>query len=516
MYIRTNEKSIYGSSGSYIGQPAPVSAIQCPGYKRGEIEKSRSEQGILLADVIKLPRGLLIADFGAGLSNIKESARQDKLLQDWLRASKSDLYSIFLRIYGYSDCVGKNNVELRKKRAQQVNALLGKDLQSRVLFSGPAPVGEYVADNETREGRARNRGALIELSRLPEEVIKITEPKQPPPPPPPPTPAPRRPTCWPHCPPPPPPPPPIVPKPPIPPTGFPSWRWRPPGVTTSLPPSDPSGPSWVWGPIGLAATALGTVVTIGVRRLSNAELADIIDAAWLVFQLEGGRPLATIIGMAGEAAAEKLMSRVLGVDAAKILNLNTLRTSFPVADLISPRGLSSVKVKGLLGMRVGAARHASLALEYIQDLVDLAAPGHPKAKRKLAKAASLLFDNRGMLKARGAWPTAFIPRSVADVERYIRGNTKLFIPHDHVQLVKRTIGSVLNRRVDPRTGDIRLPVGTNPVVWVNSFVDRIHSIGITSSDFDVLLEATKHIPKEQIPRLQRERDRLLGLRRRGP
>ncbi len=516
MYIRTNEKSIYGSSGSYIGQPAPVSAIQCPGYKRGEIEKSRSEQGILLADVIKLPRGLLIADFGAGLSNIKESARQDKLLQDWLRASKSDLYSIFLRIYGYSDCVGKNNVELRKKRAQQVNALLGKDLQSRVLFSGPAPVGEYVADNETREGRARNRGALIELSRLPEEVIKITEPKQPPPPPPPPPPAPRRPTCWPHCPPPPPPPPPIVPKPPIPPTGFPSWRWRPPGVTTSLPPSDPSGPSWVWGPIGLAATALGTVVTIGVRRLSNAELADIIDAAWLVFQLEGGRPLATIIGMAGEAAAEKLMSRVLGVDAAKILNLNTLRTSFPVADLISPRGLSSVKVKGLLGMRVGAARHASLALEYIQDLVDLAAPGHPKAKRKLAKAASLLFDNRGMLKARGAWPTAFIPRSVADVERYIRGNTKLFIPHDHVQLVKRTIGSVLNRRVDPRTGDIRLPVGTNPVVWVNSFVDRIHSIGITSSDFDVLLEATKHIPKEQIPRLQRERDRLLGLRRRGP
>ena len=516
MYIRTNERSIYGSSGSYIGQPAPVSAIQCPGYKRGEIEKSRSKQGILLADVIKLPRGLLIADFGAGLSNIKESARQDKLLQDWLRASKSDLYSIFLRIYGYSDCVGKNNVELRKKRAQQVNALLGKDLQSRVLFSGPAPVGEYVADNETREGRARNRGALIELSRLPEEVIKITEPKQPPPPPPPPPPAPRRPTCWPHCPPPPPPPPPIVPKPPIPPTGFPSWRWRPPGVTTSLPPSDPSGPSWVWGPIGLAATALGTVVTIGVRRLSNAELADIIDAAWLVFQLEGGRPLATIIGMAGEAAAEKLMSRVLGVDAAKILNLNTLRTSFPVADLISPRGLSSVKVKGLLGMRVGAARHASLALEYIQDLVDLAAPGHPKAKRKLAKAASLLFDNRGMLKARGAWPTAFIPRSVADVERYIRGNTKLFIPHDHVQLVKRTIGSVLNRRVDPRTGDIRLPVGTNPVVWVNSFVDRIHSIGITSSDFDVLLEATKHIPKEQIPRLQRERDRLLGLRRRGP
>src|SRR6266542_931457 len=263
MYIPTNKRSIYGSSRSYIGQPAPVGAIQCPGYERGEFEKSRSEQGILLADVIKLPRGLLIADFGAGLSNIKESARQEKLLQDWLRAAKSDLYSIFLRIYGYSDCVGKNNVELRKKRAQQVNALLGKDLQSRVLFAGSAPAGEYVADNKTRESRARNRGVVIELSRLPEEVIKITEPKQPPPPPPPPPPAPRRPTCWPHCPPPPPPPPPIVPKPPIPPTGFPSWRWRPPGVTSSLPSSGARRPSCLLPPRRFAPTALGSVVTVG-------------------------------------------------------------------------------------------------------------------------------------------------------------------------------------------------------------------------------------------------------------
>jgi len=507
MYIRTNERPIYGSSGSYIGEPVPAGAMQCPGYERGESEKSRSEQGILPADVIKLPRGLLIADFGAGVSTIKEFTRREKLLQDWLRAAKSDLYSIFLRIYGYTDCVGseKNNVDLRKKRAQQVNALLGKDLQSRVLFTGSAPPGEYVSDNNTKEGRARNRGALIELSRLPEQVIKITEPKPPPPPPP----ARRRPSCWPHC----PPPPPVVPKPPIPPPGPPPWRWRPPGVTTTLPPSDPSGPSWVWGPIGLAATALGTLVSIGVRVLTAAELADIIEAAWLVFQLEGGQPLTTVMGMAGEAAAEKLMSRVLGIDAAKIVNLNTLRTSFPVTDLISPRGLASVKVRGLLGMRVGAARAPSLALEYIQDLVDLAEPG-PGAKSKLAKAASLLFENRGMLKARGAWPTGFNPRSVAEMERYIRDKTDLFIPHDHVQLVKRTIGEVLNRRV--QSGNIKLPPGTNPLRWVNSFVDRIHSIGVTSSDFNTMLEATKHIPKEQLPRLARELDRLLRLRRRGP
>jgi hypothetical protein len=200
------------------------------------------------------------------------------------------------------------------------------------------------------------------------------------------------------------------------------------------------------------------------------------------------------------------------VDAAKIYNLNNLRTSFPVIDLISPRvKLPSVKVRGLLGTRVGAARAPSLDLEYIQDLVDIAT-----GDRKVAKAAALLFDNRGMLKDRGAWPTGFNPRSVAEVERYIRDNTELFVPHDHHQSVKRKIGKVLYRRSDPRTGDIRLPVGTNRVAWVNSFVDRTHSLGLKSSDFDMVIEASKYIPKEQAPRLHRERDSLLRRRRRGP
>lgn len=312
------------------------------------------------------------------------------------------------------------------------------------------------------------------------------------------------------------PPPPVPPRPPQPPTltpTYPGIPWRPPGITTSLPPSDPSGPSWVWAPIGLAATALGTVVSIGIRRLTQAELADLIDAAWLVFQLEGGRPLTTILGMAGEAVAEKLMSRVLGIDPAKIYNLNLLQSNFPVADLISPRGLASVKVRGLLGRTTGAARAPSLALEYIQDLVDVAAPG-PATRSKLTKAASLLFDNRATLRARGAWPTGFSPRSIAEVERYLRDKVTLFVPHDHVQLVRRTIGEVLHRRV--QTGNIRLPAGTNPVAWVNSFVDRVDSLGLKSTDFEVLLEATKHIPKEQIPRLRRELDRLRRLRQRGP
>jgi hypothetical protein len=37
-----------------------------------------------------------------------------------------------------------------------------------------------------------------------------------------------------------------------------------------------------------------------------------------------------------------------------------------------------------------------------------------------------------------------------------------------------------------------------------------------SSDFEVMLEAAKHIPKEQIPRLSKELARLFRLRRRAP
>jgi outer membrane protein OmpA-like peptidoglycan-associated protein len=232
MYVRTHEGSgrgvipyTRGLWSSYIGESEASPTAACPDYVPGEVEKSRSQQGHLLADVIPHPRGLLIADFGVASPNIKDSTKKEKRLQVWLDAAKSDLYSIILRIYGYSDCVDatKNNPALRLARAQRVYALLDKDLQSRVAFVGPARPGEYVADNKTKEGRAKNRGVIIELSRF-EEIIKIqgkapripcTGPGcKPPPPPRPPIPC-----SGPGCQPPPPP-----PKPPEPPDIDPYWR----------------------------------------------------------------------------------------------------------------------------------------------------------------------------------------------------------------------------------------------------------------------------------------------------
>ena len=78
MYVRTREglglglvPSVRGSSSSYLGEPKPLSKVECPQYEKGEIERSHCQegpcqQGHLLADVIRHPRGLLITDFGVG------------------------------------------------------------------------------------------------------------------------------------------------------------------------------------------------------------------------------------------------------------------------------------------------------------------------------------------------------------------------------------------------------------------------------------------------------------------
>src|SRR5262245_4378300 len=126
MYIRTIEEtergltpSVRRLSRSYLGEPTPPSTADCR-YWTGDIEKSHCQegpcqQGHLVADVIRHPRGLLIADFGVGWSGVKAATKKEKLLQDWMREVKRDLLSIKLRIYGYSDCFGaeKDNKDLR-------------------------------------------------------------------------------------------------------------------------------------------------------------------------------------------------------------------------------------------------------------------------------------------------------------------------------------------------------------------------------------------------------------------
>ena len=173
----------YETPGPGIGPgSAPGPAAACPPYQRGEVEKSKTQQGHLPSDFIQHPRGTLIADFAVDWRTPKSSLRRDSALRAWL-ATMVDVVranpTTRIRISGYSDCVGRenNNNFLRRGRALRMKQLLQQlagpqwsVLQPKIVFTGAAPAGDYVADNTSVEGRAKNRGVLIEHTRGPVQM----------------------------------------------------------------------------------------------------------------------------------------------------------------------------------------------------------------------------------------------------------------------------------------------------------------------------------------------------------
>ncbi|MBF2046829.1 MAG: hypothetical protein IGS54_05580 [Elainella sp. C42_A2020_010] len=147
-----------------LGLGQATSGNVCSGYKPGEIKTSKTQKGHLPIDVRLTTRGLEIADFGVNWRGVKEATKQEQLLKDWLSKFESNP-NYRLRIIGYSDCIGKekNNNFLREGRAKRVYELLGKNARSQTFFVGSASPGTYITDNSTVEGRATNRGVVIEI-----------------------------------------------------------------------------------------------------------------------------------------------------------------------------------------------------------------------------------------------------------------------------------------------------------------------------------------------------------------
>lgn len=154
-------------------------AAGCPAYVKGEVQRSHTAQGLLPSPVVAVPRGLLVADFGVDWRTPPDRLRRDKVLADWLATTVRVIDanpSTTIRILGFSDCVGneRDNQLLRRGRAARVKALLNQMLgdgpawnrvKSRIVATDAAPAGDQVASNDTAEGRARNRGVLIEHQR---------------------------------------------------------------------------------------------------------------------------------------------------------------------------------------------------------------------------------------------------------------------------------------------------------------------------------------------------------------
>lgn len=68
-------------------------------------------------------------------------------------------------IYGYSDCIGSEsaNLNLRAGRALAVLALFPESVRSRIGVATFASSSQYLATNQTVEGRRRNRSVAIKL-----------------------------------------------------------------------------------------------------------------------------------------------------------------------------------------------------------------------------------------------------------------------------------------------------------------------------------------------------------------
>lgn len=308
--------------------------------------------------------------------------------------------------------------------------------------------------------------------------------------------------------------PPDKPKPPAPPDKDPKINaprvklpWRP--ATLVTPAVDKS--DWAAGSVTAAATFLGLTASIGLRALGKVSLEDAIEAAWIVFQIEQGG-LKALYGLAGEAAAEAILKYTLGVDPSRIINLNSIAANFPVLDLTSPGGFISVKVKGVAGKLTGKALEDAIDSAYVNDFYNMLVGDHPRAKRKLDKAAKLLFDNRRTLQNVRALPDDLKDFTEKGIRKYIQEKGLLQIPDDHVQMVRRGLGKKLAARLKNNKkilDSLGIKNDTQLAAYVNSHIDRIKSLPVKSTDLIIMAEAAAaHLPAAQVERLKKDLDKL--------
>ncbi|MGB3858001.1 MAG: hypothetical protein WA912_02005, partial [Ornithinimicrobium sp.] len=138
----------------------------CPDYDPGEVRKSRTADGVLADDVYQRPLGdselIVVCDFGVGRANLKKPMIDSPQLQSWLsRFRRDDMYS--LAVEGLTDCVGAQgaNKALKRSRAEAVFGLLDPATRGRSFVVETGGASRFAFGNNSPEGRASNRGAIM-------------------------------------------------------------------------------------------------------------------------------------------------------------------------------------------------------------------------------------------------------------------------------------------------------------------------------------------------------------------
>ncbi len=145
-----------------------------------ELEKQLAEQAVvekttdkngLQAIKVTFESGIL---FATGKSALSSQAQAD-LSRFATSANKNPDTDI--TIYGYTDNTGgfEVNERLSKERAASVkNFLISRGVSSNRLTSEGIPMGDYVASNDTPEGRAQNRRVEVYITAN-ENMIRQAE-----------------------------------------------------------------------------------------------------------------------------------------------------------------------------------------------------------------------------------------------------------------------------------------------------------------------------------------------------
>ncbi|MUL34944.1 eCIS core domain-containing protein [Gloeocapsopsis dulcis] len=163
-------------------QPKP----QGNAYELGEKEASLSSPGEVDSGPkpILIPDRVILFDFGVKQSELKPTHR-DYLQSLVANAQMNQANSRgYVRIVlGYTDVIDREelNVQLRRMRAEAViQFLLQQGVPaSNIKIVRGAPIKEFLADNNSREGRSRNRAVVVELDVTPNPQPPEPQPPEP-------------------------------------------------------------------------------------------------------------------------------------------------------------------------------------------------------------------------------------------------------------------------------------------------------------------------------------------------
>lgn len=268
-----------------------------------------------------------------------------------------------------------------------------------------------------------------------------------------------------------------------------------------IPPPTGGGSSWLWDGLKGVAAMGSTFVSTALAAVPTPVLEKAVFGAWALFQLRNLTPTMAL-GLAGEKAAQVLAEWALGkagINPDLLFDLNSIRKNFPGFDFIHPTSGISVKAYGVVGKKlIGEALEKQVILKYREQLAKLVGNSYLDRRYQL-KIAKAMLQNRGTMGR--SWPTALAGNVTEEaVAEWIRNNSQIMIPSDHVPYLNKYEGTRLYNEY--KKGGLpgipaNLPLKEATSRINDLVVSRIKPLGIRTDDLKLILELADRLPSLQ-------------------